>query len=113
MSWRTYVERMVPKLSGLRHPTQLIALCQALCLSGLAHGQSGFRSAQPAPRLEYWQQRMLTIEQELTSKDTVERARIFFLGDSITDFWLLGDSPGTRMCDTDALSGTRPSRARS
>jgi lysophospholipase L1-like esterase len=93
MKGRTPLVNVVPRAPSAGWHRPLWVLCLALALSGFAHGQGGFRSAQPAPRLEYWQQRVLTIEQELAAKDTVERARLLFLGDSITDFWLLGNSP--------------------
>lgn len=72
---------------------KLLALLTWVQLTQLAAAQPAFRSTQPAPRIEYWQQRMNTIDKALQSGAEVEAARLVFLGDSITDFWLLGDSP--------------------
>ena len=55
--------------------------------------QTGFQSTRPLPRLEYWQQRVIAIDRELAVRADTEAARLVFLGDSITDFWSLGDSP--------------------
>ncbi len=70
-----------------------LALSALLLLAHSAVAQPAFMSTQPAPRVEYWQQRMHTIDKELEVRANVEAARLVFLGDSITDFWLLGDSP--------------------
>lgn len=55
--------------------------------------ESVFKSAQPAPRVEHWQQRLIAIDQETKSGRGMSAVRIVFLGDSITDFWLLPESP--------------------
>jgi lysophospholipase L1-like esterase len=51
-----------------------------------------FASAQPAVRVEYWQQRLAEIEAQACGPD-LSAFRLVFVGDSITDFWLLGDDP--------------------
>jgi lysophospholipase L1-like esterase len=83
-----------------------------------ATAQNGFRSSQPAPRIEYWQQRVITIDRELADRAHVEATRLLFLGDSITDFWLLGKSPwhknvsyGRTLWDESFGAGTGPNRA--
>ncbi len=52
-----------------------------------------FVSTRPAPRVEYWQVRQKTIETELTDGARMQGVKLVFVGDSITDFWLLGDDP--------------------
>jgi lysophospholipase L1-like esterase len=72
---------------------QLLALVVMAVVAMPATAQHVFRSSQPAPRIEYWQQRVITIDRELADRAHVEASRLLFLGDSITDFWLLGKSP--------------------
>jgi lysophospholipase L1-like esterase len=69
------------------------------CLAGLAAANPAFgapalAAALPAVRFEYWQQRLLDITAELERTQDLRAVRLAFIGDSITDFWLLGDSPG-------------------
>jgi lysophospholipase L1-like esterase len=52
-----------------------------------------FASTRPAARVEYWQQRQAAIEAQLTDASNLRAVKLVFVGDSITDFWLLGDDP--------------------
>ena len=52
-----------------------------------------FASTRPAPRVEYWQQRQATIDAEMADTARLRSVKLVFVGDSITDFWLLGDDP--------------------
>lgn len=52
-----------------------------------------FASAKPAARVEYWQQRQATIQAQVADSTSLSAVRLVFVGDSITDFWLLGDDP--------------------
>lgn len=52
-----------------------------------------FASTQPAARIEYWQQRQAAIEAQVTDAASLRAVKLVFVGDSITDFWLLGDDP--------------------
>ena len=52
-----------------------------------------FQSATPTPRLEHWQRRLATIQQELQPDPSLGQIRLVFVGDSITDFWLFTSSP--------------------
>lgn len=52
-----------------------------------------FASTQPQPRVEYWQQRQATIDAQLAETARLAAVKLVFVGDSITDFWLLGDDP--------------------
>ena len=82
--------------AGVTAVWRLMGLIALACFVVPASAQSGFRSSQPSPRLEYWQQRVITIDRELSERTSVESARLLFMGDSITDFWLLGNSPWHR-----------------
>ena len=57
------------------------------------HPSSGFASTRPAPRVEYWQHRLQDIEHTLQDAAALREVRLLFVGDSITDFWLLDDNP--------------------
>lgn len=52
-----------------------------------------FASTRPAPRVEYWQQRQATIDAQVADSARLAAVKLLFVGDSITDFWLLGDDP--------------------
>ena len=52
-----------------------------------------FASTRPAPRIEYWQQRQATIDAQVADSARLAAVKLLFVGDSITDFWLLGDDP--------------------
>lgn len=54
---------------------------------------AGFVATRPAPRVEYWQHRLKDIEVALQDADALRKVRVLFVGDSITDFWLLDDNP--------------------
>jgi len=78
---------------ALLHATP-VALVLAL-LGGVATAQvpTSFNSTQPTPRIEYWQRRLNQIETRLSDPETLAPIRLVFIGDSITDFWTLGDNP--------------------
>lgn len=52
-----------------------------------------FASSRPAARLEYWQQRQATIDAQVADTAALPAIKLVFVGDSITDFWLLGEDP--------------------
>ena len=54
---------------------------------------SDFASSRPAARVEYWQQRQATIQAQVSDTAKLRAVKLVFVGDSITDFWLLGDDP--------------------
>ncbi len=66
----------------------------SLALSAAAAAPpAGFVSTKPTQRVEYWQQRQATIDAALRERAKLPAVKLVFLGDSITDFWLLGDDP--------------------
>jgi len=52
-----------------------------------------FASTKPTARVEYWQQRQAAIDAQVSDAASLRAVRLVFVGDSITDFWLLGDDP--------------------
>lgn len=58
-----------------------------------ADAVQSFVSTRPAARVEYWQHRQQAIATELENKDRLRQVRLLFVGDSITDFWLLDQNP--------------------
>jgi lysophospholipase L1-like esterase len=70
------------------------ALAVALAaLTTTAQAAGGFVSTQPTPRVEYWQTRQADIDKALQDRARMAATRLVFVGDSITDFWLLADDP--------------------
>lgn len=74
-------------------PRPLAALLLS-CASLLAPaGARDFASTRPVARVEYWQQRQATIQAQVADSPGLRAVKLVFVGDSITDFWLLGDDP--------------------
>ena len=72
-------------------PTILAALL-ALALVAPASAND-FVSTHPTPRVEYWQNRQTQIEAFIADPAKLKQVRLLFVGDSITDFFQLGDNP--------------------
>ncbi|MEY2883106.1 MAG: hypothetical protein RL490_830 [Pseudomonadota bacterium] len=68
----------------------LLALALALATTAQA---ADFAATRPTQRVDYWQQRQATISAQLATPASLARYRLVFIGDSITDFWLLGKNP--------------------
>ena len=90
-----------------------LAVLASLTLHGAAAARD-FASTQPTARVEYWQQRQATIDAQVSDAASLRAVRLVFVGDSITDFWLLGDDPwipgrmhGRRIWD-ESFGGTVP-----
>lgn len=73
-----------------------------------------FTSTHPSPRVEYWQERQAAISAQVLDAASLRDVKLVFVGDSITDFWLLGDDPwipgrmhGRRIWD-ESFAGTVP-----
>lgn len=66
-----------------------------LCLSAVGSAQRtpAFASTVPAARVEHWQKRQADIARALQDSAALAAVRLVFVGDSITDFWLLDDDP--------------------
>lgn len=73
---------------------RLAALAAALVLA--APAAAGFVAATPVERVDYWQKRQADIERTLAETPDLSDVRLVFVGDSITDFWLLGENPWFR-----------------
>ena len=81
---------------GAYRARTMLAACAALVLSGTVANAASFQSAKPAARVEYWQKREANIADMLATSRTLSAVRLVFLGDSITDFWTLGEDPWVR-----------------
>lgn len=68
------------------------ALFAAWTSAACTAAPQGFVSAQPRPRVEYWQERVAQIEEELRSRQDLSAVKLVFIGDSITDFWLMDEN---------------------
>ncbi len=85
-----------------------------ISLSVLPIAAAEFTSTQPTARVEYWQLRQAAINAQMADSATLAKVKLVFVGDSITDFWLLGDDPwipgrlhGRRIWD-ESFAGVNP-----
>ena len=75
-------------------PTWTLALVTLASLTLATTAKGGdFASTQPTARVEYWQQRQASISAQVADGANMRAVKLVFVGDSITDFWLLGDDP--------------------
>ncbi len=79
---------------GLRMRLQkwLLAAVLALGVGGSA-AAAEFASTVPTARVDYWQKREADITAMLADTKDLSAVKLVFLGDSITDFWHLGENP--------------------
>jgi lysophospholipase L1-like esterase len=92
MSKRTHTPSRSLFLRGLLSCALAGGLLSATAQT-LAPKIESFRSTQPAPRVEHWQNRLATIQNDLKASAQLGPYKLLFVGDSITDFWLFKDSP--------------------
>ena len=75
-------------------------ICLLVLLLASPHlAQAQFKSTKPEARVEYWQNRLASMEAQLANKQGLSQYRLVFLGDSITDFFLMGENlwfPGVK-----------------
>jgi len=66
-----------------------------ICLGALGDpaGATDFIATKPTPRVEYWQDRYAQIDAAVADVKSLPAVKLLFVGDSITDFWLLDDNP--------------------
>jgi lysophospholipase L1-like esterase len=75
---------------------RVVAVALAVAAVHAAPGAAAareFASTRPAARVEYWQQRQAAIAEQVSDTARLRAFKLVFVGDSITDFWLLGDDP--------------------
>jgi lysophospholipase L1-like esterase len=96
----------------------MVALAVGLVSPGaqaMAQNPAGFNSTRPSERIEYWQKRLGEIGARLEQPESLSDVRLLFLGDSITDFWTMGDNPwfpgavGGRAVWNETFGGRDPS----
>jgi lysophospholipase L1-like esterase len=81
-------------MTSIRIKRRLAALLVASAsLAAPGAEASDFVSTRPAARVEYWQQRQAAIQAQVTEATNLRAVKLVFIGDSITDFWLLADDP--------------------
>jgi lysophospholipase L1-like esterase len=88
--------RSAAKTSPGKNRAQTLFVVLVAMMVGLvtpARGDTGFESTKPAVRVEYWQKRLEEITSSLKQRQNLSSVKLVFLGDSITDFWTLGDNP--------------------
>lgn len=88
-------EDAVPMLYQAIFSRRLSALlCSAfVALLGNSAQTADYISTFPAARIEYWQQRQAEIDAQVSAGTNLRPVKLVFVGDSITDFWLLADDP--------------------
>ena len=69
------------------------AVLASMVLTSVATGATQFVSVKPLKRVEYWQEREAAINAAVADTKSLPDVKLLFVGDSITDFWLLGDNP--------------------
>ena len=78
----------------MRGAALALALCAAaVAAPAAAAAAPAFASARPTARVEYWERRQAEIGARLADRAGLSAVRLVFVGDSITDFWLLDDNP--------------------
>ena len=70
----------------------LAALSTMPFSTAAAQTSSRFASSKPQPRVEYWQERLAQIDNELRTRKDLSSVKLVFIGDSITDFWLMDEN---------------------
>ncbi|TPW06298.1 MAG: Uncharacterized protein FD125_308 [bacterium] len=94
----------------------LVAMFAVAASPASAQTAARFNSTRPAERVEYWQKRLNEISARMDRPDSLADVRLLFLGDSITDFWTMGDNPwfpgavGGRAVWNESFGGQDPSR---
>lgn len=90
-------QHLIPALTGRAGRWRSLLFFAALFSGTLtAANSSTFVSESPLRRVEYWQLRSEAINSELENRDALPAVKLVFLGDSITDFWQLGENPWVR-----------------
>ena len=90
---RAWSLRHAFKKSGSVAKHCMIAALLSLGLLGSASGATEFASAKPTQRVEYWQRREAEVNASVADAEKLRAVKLLFVGDSITDFWLLDDIP--------------------
>jgi lysophospholipase L1-like esterase len=73
----------------------MLAMVALLALLALLAGPAtaDFKATRPQARVEHWQRRQAAITEALRTRADLAAVKLVFVGDSITDFWLLAEDP--------------------
>ena len=87
----------MPSTSGFRRSISRACLFGILAIPLLLLafpqvGQAQFKATKPEARVEYWQSRLASMQTQLAEPSGLSSYRLVFLGDSITDFFLMGEN---------------------
>ena len=79
--------------SAIRRAACAFVVLMIATLAFRTQAADDFASTKPTQRVEYWQKREADIAVQLRDTEALSKVKLVFLGDSITDFWQLGDNP--------------------
>lgn len=78
---------------ALQRTACVLVMLTTVAFGFRAQAADDFASTKPTQRVEYWQKREAGIAVQLRDTEALSKVKLVFLGDSITDFWQLGDNP--------------------
>lgn len=92
-SIRMYTNPRVRVRDAVLRTACLLVMLTTATFGFQAQAADDFASTKPTQRVEYWQKREADIAVQLRDTEALSKVKLVFLGDSITDFWQLGDNP--------------------
>lgn len=90
---QTYTSDRVKGRGVIRLAACALAVLTIATFGFRVQAADDFASTKPTQRVEYWQKREADIAVQLRDTEALSKVKLVFLGDSITDFWQLGDNP--------------------
>ncbi len=90
---QTYTSDRVKGRGVIRRAACALAVLTIATFGFRVQAADDFASTKPTQRVEYWQKREADIAVQLRDTEALSKVKLVFLGDSITDFWQLGDNP--------------------
>ncbi len=90
---QTYTSDRVEGRGAIRRAAWALVVLTIAAFGFRVQAADDFASTKPTQRVEYWQKREADIALQLRDTEALPKVKLVFLGDSITDFWQLGDNP--------------------
>ena len=90
---QTYTSDRVKGRGVIRLAACALAVLTIATFGFRVQAADDFASTKPTQRVGYWQKREADIAVQLRDTEALSKVKLVFLGDSITDFWQLGDNP--------------------